>query len=136
SRSVSPGASRRTSGPRSSSASPSAWSTCSTRSAAPCRFSAPAKPTLATRTAKSTSARPEFRGRVVFLSDYDMGLARALVAGCDVWLNTPERPREASGTSGMKAAMNGALNLSVLDGWWDEAPHDEAGFVVGDATDH
>ena len=65
-----------------------------------------------------------------------MGLARALVAGCDVWLNTPERPREASGTSGMKAAMNGVLNLSVLDGWWDEAPHDEAGFVVGEAKDH
>ena len=65
-----------------------------------------------------------------------MALARALVAGCDVWLNTPERPREASGTSGMKAAMNGALNLSVLDGWWDEAPHDEAGFVVGEAKDH
>ena len=64
-----------------------------------------------------------------------MALARTLVAGCDVWLNTPERPREASGTSGMKAAMNGALNLSVLDGWWDEAPHDEAGFVVGEAKD-
>jgi starch phosphorylase len=65
-----------------------------------------------------------------------MGLARSLVSGCDVWLNTPERPREASGTSGMKAAMNGILNLSVLDGWWDEAPHDEAGFVIGDAKDN
>jgi len=79
--------------------------------------------------------RPEFRGRIAFLPDYDMALARLLVQGCDVWLNTPERPREASGTSGMKAAMNGALNLSVLDGWWDEAPHDEAGFVVGEAKD-
>jgi starch phosphorylase len=79
---------------------------------------------------------PEFRGRFVFLSDYDMALARALTAGCDVWLNTPERPREASGTSGMKAALNGVLNLSVLDGWWDEAPHDEAGFVIGQARDH
>jgi starch phosphorylase len=58
------------------------------------------------------------------------------VSGSDVWLNTPERPREASGTSGMKAAMNGVLNLSVLDGWWDEAPHDVAGFVVGGARDH
>ncbi len=88
------------------------------------------------RTVAQASERPEFKGRIVFLPDYDMGLARSLVAGCDVWLNTPERPREASGTSGMKAAMNGVLNLSVLDGWWDEAPHDEAGFVVGEARDH
>ena len=88
------------------------------------------------RAVARAAERPEFRGRVVFLADYDMALARLLVAGCDVWLNTPERPREASGTSGMKAAMNGALNLSVLDGWWDEAPHDEAGFVVGEAKDH
>lgn len=79
---------------------------------------------------------PELSGRFVFLADYDMALARALTAGCDVWLNTPERPREASGTSGMKAACNGVLNLSVLDGWWDEAPQDEAGFVVGTAQDH
>ena len=88
------------------------------------------------RTVAQASERPEFKGRIVFLPDYDMGLARSLVAGCDVWLNTPERPREASGTSGMKAAMNGVLNLSVLDGWWDEAPHDEAGFAVGEARDH
>ena len=59
-------------------------------------------------------------GRVVFLENYDMGVARALVRGCDVWLNTPRRPHEASGTSGMKAAVNGVLNLSVLDGWWAE----------------
>jgi starch phosphorylase len=78
---------------------------------------------------------PDFRGRVVFLPEYDMGIARALVAGCDVWLNNPIRPHEASGTSGMKAAMNGGLNLSVLDGWWDEAPYEEAGFVIGDAAD-
>ena len=88
------------------------------------------------RTVAHAAERPEFKGRIVFLPDYDMALARTLVAGCDVWLNTPERPREASGTSGMKAAMNGVLNLSVLDGWWDEAPHDEAGFVVGEAKDH
>jgi len=87
------------------------------------------------RTVAQAAQRPELLGRVVFLPDYDMGLARALVSGCDVWLNTPERPREASGTSGMKSAMNGGLNLSVLDGWWDEAPHDEAGFVIGDAKD-
>lgn len=77
----------------------------------------------------------DFRGRVVFLPEYDMGIARALVAGCDVWLNNPIRPHEASGTSGMKAAMNGGLNLSVLDGWWDEAPYEEAGFVIGGPTD-
>ena len=63
----------------------------------------------------------EFRRRVVFLEDYDMAVARALVQGCDVWLNTPLRPLEASGTSGMKALANGVLNLSTLDGWWDEA---------------
>ena len=79
---------------------------------------------------------PEFRGKVVLLPDYDMRLARALVAGCDVWLNNPVRPHEASGTSGMKAAMNGVLNLSVLDGWWDEAPYEETGFVIGPATDY
>jgi starch phosphorylase len=78
---------------------------------------------------------PEFQGRVVILPDYDMALARALVAGCDVWLNNPIRPHEASGTSGMKAAMNGVLNLSVLDGWWDEAPYDETGFVIGSSSD-
>ncbi len=63
----------------------------------------------------------EFRRRLVFLEDYDLTVARYLVQGVDVWLNTPQRPLEASGTSGMKAAANGALNLSVLDGWWDEA---------------
>jgi glycogen phosphorylase len=81
------------------------------------------------------SESPEFRGRIVFLPEYDMGIARALVSGCDVWLNNPVRPHEASGTSGMKAAMNGGLNLSVLDGWWDEAPYEEAGFVIGEAAD-
>jgi len=67
-------------------------------------------------------ARQEtFRRRVVFLEEYDMAVARYMVQGCDVWLNTPRRPQEASGTSGMKAAANGALNLSTLDGWWAEA---------------
>jgi glycogen phosphorylase len=64
---------------------------------------------------------PEFRRRIVFLEDYDMSIARYLVQGVDVWLNTPLRPNEASGTSGMKAIANGVLNLSTLDGWWDEA---------------
>ena len=69
----------------------------------------------------SLARDPEFRRHVVFLEDYDMALSRYLVQGCDVWLNTPLRPLEASGTSGMKAAANGGLNLSTLDGWWDEA---------------
>jgi glycogen phosphorylase len=63
---------------------------------------------------------PAVRHRIVFLPDYDMALARTMVQGCDVWLNNPLRPLEASGTSGMKASLNGALNVSVLDGWWDE----------------
>lgn len=65
--------------------------------------------------------RKEFRRRLVFVEDYDLTVARALVQGCDVWLNSPLRPLEASGTSGMKALANGALNVSTLDGWWDEA---------------
>ncbi len=65
-----------------------------------------------------------FRRRLVFLENYDPSVARELVQGADVWLNTPRRPEEASGTSGMKAAANGALNLSILDGWWDEAWND------------
>jgi starch phosphorylase len=65
--------------------------------------------------------RPEFRRKLVFLENYDMAVARYMLQGCDVWLNTPLRPLEASGTSGMKAQANGVLNLSILDGWWDEA---------------
>ncbi|MFL7808992.1 MAG: alpha-glucan family phosphorylase [Anaerolineae bacterium] len=74
---------------------------------------------------------PPFRRRLVFLEDYDMTIARYLVQGADVWLNTPRRPREASGTSGMKAAANGVLNLSVLDGWWDEAYEPGVGWALG-----
>jgi len=77
-------------------------------------------------------ARQEgFRRRIIFLEDYDMAVARYLVQGADVWLNTPRRPREASGTSGMKAAANGVLNLSTLDGWWDEAFQPEVGWAIG-----
>ena len=76
-----------------------------------------------------------FRGASCCCPTTTWRLARALVAGCDVWLNNPIRPYEASGTSGMKAAMNGVLNLSGLDGWWDEAPYAETGFVIGRATD-
>jgi starch phosphorylase len=71
-----------------------------------------------------------FQGRVVFLEDYQMTLARHLVQGVDVWLNTPRRPQEASGTSGMKAAMNGVVNLSILDGWWAEAYSPGVGFAI------
>ncbi len=72
-----------------------------------------------------------FRGRIVFLEGYDMNIARYLVQGADLWLNTPRRPREASGTSGMKAAANGVLNLSILDGWWDEAYNSALGWAIG-----
>jgi len=78
---------------------------------------------------------PRHAGRIVFLENYDMLLARALVRGCDVWLNTPRRPLEASGTSGMKAAVNGVLNLSVLDGWWAEAYAPELGWAIEGTSD-
>ena len=68
--------------------------------------------------------------RLIFLEDYDIGMARMLVQGVDVWLNNPRRPQEASGTSGMKAAINGALNFSILDGWWDEAYTPERGWAI------
>ena len=73
---------------------------------------------------------PAAAGRVVFLEDYEMTLARRLVQGVDVWLNTPRRPFEASGTSGMKAALNGVLNCSILDGWWAEAYSPACGFAI------
>jgi len=77
-------------------------------------------------------AREErFRRRIVFLEDYNMHLAQRLVSGCDIWLNTPRRPLEACGTSGMKALANGSLNLSVLDGWWDEGYHRDFGWAIG-----
>jgi starch phosphorylase len=77
------------------------------------------------------SRRPEFADRLVVLENYDLDLARALVQGCDVWLNTPLRPLEASGTSGMKAVANGALHMSVLDGWWAEAYRPGIGWSIG-----
>ena len=75
--------------------------------------------------------RPEFRHRIVFLEDYDIKVGRYLYQGVDVWLNTPRRPLEASGTSGMKATANGAINISVLDGWWDEAYDGANGWAIG-----
>ena len=71
-----------------------------------------------------------FQGRIVFVEDYDMNLARDLVRGVDVWLNTPRRLQEACGTSGMKASMNGVINLSVRDGWWDEAYNGLNGWAI------
>ncbi|MFB7890779.1 alpha-glucan family phosphorylase [Microbacterium sp. NPDC056044] len=76
------------------------------------------------------SRDPKVRGRIVFLPDYDITLAKDLYPGCDVWLNNPLRPLEACGTSGMKAALNGALNLSILDGWWDEWYDGENGWAI------
>ncbi len=79
--------------------------------------------------------RAETGGRLVFLEDYDMNLARYLVQGVDIWMNTPRRPMEASGTSGMKAALNGGLNFSILDGWWREAYNGQNGWAIGDDPD-
>ncbi len=80
--------------------------------------------------------RQEFRNRIVFLEDYDMDVARYLVQGVDVWLNTPRRPHEASGTSGMKATANGGLNLSILDGWWDEGYTPDTGWAIGGGEEY
>jgi len=83
-----------------------------------------------------TVKRSEAGGRLVFLEDYDMNLARYLVQGVDVWLNTPRRPQEASGTSGMKAALNGVLNFSVLDGWWREGFNGSNGWAIGEDREY
>ena len=80
--------------------------------------------------------RPEARPHVIFLSDYDMLLTEHLVQGVDVWLNTPRRPWEACGTSGMKVLVNGGINLSELDGWWAEAYTPEVGWALGDGQEH
>jgi len=80
--------------------------------------------------------RPEVRGHVVFLSDYDMQMAQELVKGMDLWINTPRRPWEACGTSGMKVLANGGLNISELDGWWAEAYTPKIGWAIGDGREH
>lgn len=82
------------------------------------------------------AAQPVIRNHVVFLEDYDIALAQELVQGVDVWINTPRRPWEASGTSGMKVLVNGGLNLSELDGWWAEAYTPEVGWAIGDGKEH
>ncbi|MBV9169656.1 MAG: alpha-glucan family phosphorylase [Chloroflexi bacterium] len=81
------------------------------------------------------SREERFRGRLVFLDNYDVEIARLLVQGSDLWMNTPRRPQEASGTSGMKATLNGALHLSELDGWWDEAYAPGLGWALGEGID-
>jgi starch phosphorylase len=80
--------------------------------------------------------RDEFASRIVFVEDYDLNVARQLVQGIDVWLNNPRRPQEASGTSGQKAALNGSLNCSILDGWWAEAYDGTNGFAIGRGQTH
>jgi len=80
--------------------------------------------------------RPEVQQRVVFLSDYDMWMAQELVQGMDLWINTPRRPWEACGTSGMKVLVNGGLNFSELDGWWAEAYSPKVGWAIGDGQEH
>ena len=76
----------------------------------------------------------EFRGKIVFLENYDIEIGRMLVQGCDVWLNTPRRPLEASGTSGMKVPVNGGINVSILDGWWCEGYRHDNGWAIGDES--
>jgi starch phosphorylase len=83
-----------------------------------------------------TLKQAEFGGRIVFIEDYDINVGRHLVQGVDVWLNTPRRPNEASGTSGQKAAANGVLNFSVLDGWWREGYNGKNGWAIGDDVDY
>jgi starch phosphorylase len=80
--------------------------------------------------------RPEVNGRVLFVEDYDLAVGAELVRGVDLWINNPRRPWEACGTSGMKVALNGGLNLSTLDGWWDEAYSPEVGWALGDRIEH
>jgi len=79
---------------------------------------------------------PRFRRRIIFLEDYDAVISRYMVQGVDVWVNTPRRPLEASGTSGMKAAFNAVLNLSILDGWWDEAYSPRTGWAIGQGEEY
>ena len=102
-----------------------------------CSSSWPASRTPPTMPARRSSSRlsasptrPDVRHRIAFLPDYDMSMARLLYWGCDVWLNNPLRPLEACGTSGMKSALNGGLNLSIRDGWWDEWYDGENGWEI------
>lgn len=82
------------------------------------------------------SKEDDFLGKIIFLEGYDMNVARTMVSGVDIWLNNPRRPLEASGTSGQKAGMNGVINFSILDGWWDEAYDGTNGFIIGDRKEY
>ncbi len=115
---------------------------CST-STARCSSCSPARPTRPTTWARQMIAQivrfsrdPAVRHRIAFIEDYDISVARMLYQGSDVWLNTPRRPMEASGTSGEKAAFNGALNCSILDGWWDEMFDGNNGWAISSAEWH
>jgi len=88
------------------------------------------------RTIVHFAEQNDVESRIVFLENYDMTMAHYLTAGADLWLNTPRRPMEASGTSGMKAAMNGVLNVSILDGWWDEAYNANVGWAIGQGEEY
>jgi len=88
------------------------------------------------RTIYELSQRSEFKGRLIFLENYNMEIGRMLVSGCDVWLNNPRRPYEASGTSGQKIALHGGLNLSILDGWWPEGYDGSNGWAIGSDASH
>ena len=88
------------------------------------------------RTIYELSKRAEFKGRLIFLENYNMEIGRMLVSGCDVWLNNPRRPYEASGTSGQKIALHGGLNLSILDGWWPEGYDGTNGWAIGEDASH
>src|SRR5688500_19611565 len=83
----------------------------------------------------SINHQSNWQRRAVFIEDYDQEVARYLVHGVDVWMNVPRRPLEASGTSGMKAGMNGVLNFSILDGWWIEGYNGQNGFAIGDLSE-
>jgi starch phosphorylase len=82
------------------------------------------------------SQQPDFAGKILFLEEYDINVGRMLVQGVDMWLNTPRRPHEASGTSGQKASLNGAPNMSILDGWWPEAYNGRNGWAIGDEREY
>ena len=82
------------------------------------------------------SLKPQFKGKIFILENYNVGMSRYLVSGVDVWLNTPRRPMEASGTSGQKAAANGVINFSVLDGWWAEGYNQRNGWTIGTNADY
>lgn len=80
--------------------------------------------------------KPQFKGKVFLLENYNIAMSKYLVSGVDVWLNTPRRPMEASGTSGQKAAVNGVINFSILDGWWAEGYNTKNGWKIGDSIEY